>query len=188
MSRVHRRNASPLCGAAFHFARRSNQNGGGSARRLTLPPPGQVYFWSAALGVRSLFAGAVLAATPPLASTWARAPTGEAERFANLGPHFDCVAARGHPCRCFSLTRHGRWASSAWSETPIRDNSCCCHPLITVPYLRFGPRRVQSSIEPARRWPRAALHQSAAAAPFESRPPPHTAGVLDGLAARMPAC
>ena len=28
-----------------------------------------------------------------------------------------------------------------WSETPIRDRSCCCHPLTGVPYLRPGPRR-----------------------------------------------
>ena len=29
----------------------------------------------------------------------------------------------------------------AWSETPIRDTSCCDHPLTGVPYLRPGPRR-----------------------------------------------
>ena len=28
-----------------------------------------------------------------------------------------------------------------WSGTPIRDASCCCHPLSGVPCLRFGPRR-----------------------------------------------
>ena len=30
---------------------------------------------------------------------------------------------------------------AAWSVTPIRDTSCCCHPLTDVPYLRPGPRR-----------------------------------------------
>ena len=30
----------------------------------------------------------------------------------------------------------------AWSETPNRDCSCCCHPLIGVPCLRPGPRTV----------------------------------------------
>ena len=28
-----------------------------------------------------------------------------------------------------------------WSETPIRDTSCCDHPLTGVPCLRLGPRR-----------------------------------------------
>ena len=28
-----------------------------------------------------------------------------------------------------------------WSETPIQDTSCCCHPLTGVPYLRPGPCR-----------------------------------------------
>ena len=32
-------------------------------------------------------------------------------------------------------------ARGAWSGTPIRDTSCCCHPLAGLPYLRFGPRR-----------------------------------------------
>ena len=30
----------------------------------------------------------------------------------------------------------------AWSRTPIRDTSCCCHPLIDVPCLRPGPHRL----------------------------------------------
>ena len=29
-----------------------------------------------------------------------------------------------------------------WSKPPIRDTSCCCHPLTGVPYLRPGPRRL----------------------------------------------
>ena len=32
----------------------------------------------------------------------------------------------------------------AWSRTPIRDTSCCCHPLTAAPYLRPGPRRHDS--------------------------------------------
>ena len=32
----------------------------------------------------------------------------------------------------------------AWSRTPIRDISCCCHPLTGVPCLRPGLRRVQT--------------------------------------------
>ena len=30
-------------------------------------------------------------------------------------------------------------AVGAWPETPIRDTSCCGHPLTAVPYLRPGP-------------------------------------------------
>ena len=30
--------------------------------------------------------------------------------------------------------------NQVWSGTPIRDTSCCCHPLNGVPYLRPGPR------------------------------------------------
>ena len=35
----------------------------------------------------------------------------------------------------------GDMSIGAWSGAPIRDTSCCCHPLIGVPCLRFGPRR-----------------------------------------------
>ena len=39
-----------------------------------------------------------------------------------------------------------------WSRTPIRDTSCCCHPLTDVLYLRPGPRRAggDGSIGPHR--------------------------------------
>ena len=46
----------------------------------------------------------------------------------------------------------------AWSGTPIRDTSCCCHPLTTVPYLRPGPRTARRCRRarvsgPTSRWP-----------------------------------
>ena len=37
--------------------------------------------------------------------------------------------------------RSSHGSSGAWSGNPIRDTSCCCHPLTGVPYLRPGPRR-----------------------------------------------
>ena len=39
--------------------------------------------------------------------------------------------------------KDAKWSfgSSVWPETPIRDTSCCCHPLNGVPCLRLGPCR-----------------------------------------------
>ena len=51
------------------------------------------------------------------------------------------VTAEAHALSQYSP--HG-----AWSGTPIRDTSCCCHPLTGVPYLRPGPRRRPAHIGP----------------------------------------
>ena len=57
----------------------------------------------------------------------------------------------------------------AWYGTPIRDTSCCCHPLTGVPYLRHGPRtRWQSLLLPlphARAQTTARLHAAHTAPP-----------------------
>ena len=34
-----------------------------------------------------------------------------------------------------------------WSENPIRDTSCCDHPLTGVPHLRPGPRRPLTAVD-----------------------------------------
>ena len=36
--------------------------------------------------------------------------------------------------------RYDPWLDAGWSETPTRNNSCCCHPLTGAPCLRLGPR------------------------------------------------
>ena len=66
----------------------------------------------------------------------------EAERAALLALWHDAVHVGGWAVEDDS-GRVGKVAKKggAWSGTPIRDTSCCCHPLIGVPYLRPGPRR-----------------------------------------------
>ena len=46
------------------------------------------------------------------------------------GMHGDDLAKSPHMARI-----------GAWSEAPIRDTSCCDHPLTVAPCLRRGPRR-----------------------------------------------
>ena len=57
----------------------------------------------------------------------------------------DAIGRAAEAERAVSAARNAQYrtgkAGGAWSETSIRDTSCCCHPLTGVPYLRPGPRR-----------------------------------------------
>ena len=46
----------------------------------------------------------------------------------------------------------GILTEGVWSETPIRDTSCCGHSLTDVPYLRLGPHRGLAPAGLARTW------------------------------------
>ena len=53
----------------------------------------------------------------------------------------------------------------AWSNTPIRDTSCCYHPLNDVPCLRLGPHRAAARRGQVRRSPSAARADRTGVAP-----------------------